>query len=211
MLSKLIALALSLWGAAPELTITSLESKTTSGGEVINKISFEVQGKRDIWRMRQSHGGPHLASSEWDELAIIVEDGEVSYQQLKEGRPVEYRASCFFCHANGPRLIRPKVSSGHVVLALYNMRIKTYGTLRLKEKKLVGKRPLLARDELSQDPLKVKTCLLCHNGSAWGRAPLQRQHAETIKHLSDQNQMPPWPFTLSAEEKAELEQFLQGD
>jgi hypothetical protein len=227
LLTSLFILMLSLMGTAysfftssPTIKIQSIESKTGDYKEVYNQIQLKSYPEKDVWLMRQSHLGPHLNLKNWDELMIVVDKkkSQVSYHQLKDGRESEYLISCFICHANGPRLIRPDPSSlnarlgfkDKIALNLYNLRIKTYGRLSLAPER-VRIKPLKYSGKLDNTPLKVKTCAYCHNSDTpWGRGELVRQQSGAISHLVETKQMPPWPFSLSEEEKLELKNYIAG-
>jgi hypothetical protein len=148
---------------------------------------------------------------------------QATFQQFKNGSEVQYRVSCFMCHANGPRAIRPNWKSNHLSNSLkdklavmqWNLKIKTYGTIVAKKNDFVRTTPLAYDGSLDNEILKVKTCLLCHNDSkaiinTIKRAPILRQHALAIEFLVANGEMPPFPFTLSAHEKLQLQQFIQG-
>lgn len=216
-----------------QILIESEESKTLEGMPVFNKISFSQEKNLDVWEMQQSHHGANPAHKDkWEDLKITVDKSispnKVQYFQLKvengKERQSEYRVSCFFCHANGPRAIRHVENSADaplglkekIILQLWNLRIKSYKGLVLSEENLLleGKArsvPLKLSSPYINQELKIKTCLLCHDNKGFlQRGPLNRQHAGTISHLTSTNQMPPWPFKLQADEKKELERFLKG-
>ncbi len=204
------------------IIVESIESKTIDGTSVFNKIWLEKNTDKDIWRMKQSHFGVNAAHGDWEDLKIIIDKSkspyEVSFEQLKDGKTTNYRASCFLCHANGPRSIRantesklaPIKISERLTILLYNFRMKSYGRVVTLDKKS-GTTPLKYDEKFENEQLKVKTCLYCHNTDGiFSRGPLLRQHADTIRHLVETKQMPPWPFKLSAKEKKEIEIFLSG-
>ncbi len=101
-------------------------------------------------------------------------------------------------------------------MAVINFKIKSYGRLRIDSKsfKLNGNFrsvPLMFFGKTDQTVLNVKTCTLCHNSNQfWGRGELVRQHGGTTRHLVNTGQMPPWPFTLSQDEKIKIEKFIKN-
>lgn len=209
------------------ITFESIESKTIDEEAVFNQVSFESQKHLDIWKMRQSHGGRHLALKEWDELMIKVDKRQrpyqVSYHQLKNGKESEFKVSCYFCHSNGPRIIRPEIKSANAPLSLaqraqinlWNLRMKSYGKVEIKKESLTlgGKArmtPLKYFGKNDLEPLKLSSCTMCHHDSWWGRSSLTRQQALPIAHLVKNGQMPPWPFKISAEEQQKLNDYLKG-
>ncbi|MFM8314229.1 MAG: hypothetical protein ACKOA8_08090, partial [Deltaproteobacteria bacterium] len=129
-----------------DISFESLESQTVQLNPVYNRIRFEQRGGKDIWTMLQSHYGPNLPKKDWDSIAIVVEAGKALFYQLPQGterwtesvQPTPYKAKCLMCHANGPRAIRPNMNSKDVLLnwrerlqiALWNLRIKSYGRLK---------------------------------------------------------------------------------
>jgi hypothetical protein len=100
-----------------EVIIQSLESRTTEGKPVYNKIKFIKSEAKNIWMMNQSHAGLTKDLTKWERLAIVVENNKASFYQFEAGplewsedllkKQVDYRVSCFMCHNNGPRAIRP--------------------------------------------------------------------------------------------------------
>jgi hypothetical protein len=229
-LIKISSLVLLLLGAALFLNqnfyhavlIESIESKTIDGSSVYNKIWLETEEEKDIWWMRQSHQGVNTAHKNWDKLKIVVDKSitpyQVSFHQYKNGKETEYRASCFLCHSNGPRSIRPNWDSQSAPLSIseklkivfYNFKIKSYGPVHTvnKERRAI---PLKFNEPFETEKLTVQTCLKCHNSDGiFARGPLLRQHSETIRHLVSRGEMPPWPYKLSKKEKVEIERFLNG-
>lgn len=214
-----------------EILIQSLESKTNQNLPVFNKIKFIKAGPQDIWMMNQSHEGLNDDSSKWERLAIIVENKKVSFYQFKSGplvwnedllkQQVSYRASCFMCHNNGPRAIRP--DTPNLKLSLYdrtkiffwNVKIKSYGRLTENPDMQKGDQqrevPFKHRQSFENETLSVKTCLLCHKNEGFlARGRLSRQQAGTINFLVENNLMPPPGFSLSDEEKTQIQDFTLG-
>jgi cytochrome c553 len=210
------------------VTIESMESKTTSGHPVYNTIKFYASKDQDTWVMLQSHDGIKHPIEEWDQIKITVDKKarpyQVSYHQYKDGKEIELKASCYTCHSNGPRAIRPNYDSMDVNynvkaklnVAWMNLQIKMYGKSKIKisNYKLNGayrKVPLKYFGKADTETLKVKTCTYCHKADGlMARGELQRQHITTISHLTKTHQMPPWPFKLSKAEQKELSKFLKG-
>ncbi|MBA2405059.1 MAG: cytochrome c [Bdellovibrionales bacterium] len=235
-LIKILAVTLPLGGVIfflsnqtlnSAITFESIESKTITEHSVYNQVTFESEGDQDIWKMRQSHQGRNLKLKQWDELLIKVDKSsrpfKVSYLQLQDGKEVEFKVSCYFCHSNGPRAIRPKSGSllapltytERIQIAFMNFRIKTYGKMIIQKENLkLGNQeritPLkyFGKNELA--PLEVAACTMCHHDQFWGRGSLTRQQALPIQHLIKKGQMPPWPLTLSPEDKQQIESYLQG-
>lgn len=205
-----------------EILIQSKESKTQEGHPVFNRITVESHGDEDIWTMKQSHHGLH--AKEWDTIRILVDKKKklVRYQQLKNNQEVELKAACYTCHANGPRAIRPDFDStivtyslkDRITIAMMNFKIKSYGRVSISEEnfKLNGnfrEVPLKFFGKKDNKVFHVKSCTLCHNKDHfWGRGELVRQHAGTIRHLVKTSQMPPAPFTISAEDKAKIRELI---
>lgn len=226
---SLIGGVFSSWLSSSEpIIIESIESKTEKGHPVFNQITLESSSTKDVWKMRQSHAGRKAELSTWDEIMITVDKSQkpfiVSYGQFRDGKEIELKASCFTCHANGPRNIRPELQSKlapptlkeKAIISLWNLRMKSYGLVKIDDNnfQLNGtfrRVPLRFFGKTDRTPLKIKTCLYCHNSQDfWGRGNLERQHAATIAHLVKRKEMPPWPFTLGTEEKAQLDAFLKG-
>ena len=151
----------------------SLESKTKSGAVVYNKIFLEEKENKHVWFMKQSHNGPH--SREWDEIKIMVNfegnSKKVTYHQIKDGKEVEYKASCLRCHSNGPRLIRANLNSKNAPLAIgdrmrifrWNLLIKSYGEVEtVSNNPFERKVPLIKNKEHQKVKLKISSCINCH-------------------------------------------------
>ena len=147
--------------------------------------------------MKQSHFGEN--SKSWDNIEIKVNKLErsVTYHQLdKNGKEIELKTSCFRCHPSGPRAIRPKgdvsIRKRMAILKL-NLKIKSYGDL--KSYKSTSK------------TLKVASCIKCHFIGG-PRSELKEEHSLTIKHLVDNEKMPPWPYSLSVKDRRMLKKFI---
>ena len=114
------------------LLIESMESKTTEGGAVYNKIQYRPDDTKDIWLMEQSHLGLKAKKHVWDKIAIVVDKSQKPYkakffqyensdQEISTNlKPIDYKVSCFFCHSNGLRAIRPNGLSKTVKLSLWD-------------------------------------------------------------------------------------------
>lgn len=212
-----------------EILIQSLESRTLEDSAVYNKIKLIRQEGREIWMMNQSHSG--LTTAKWERLAIVIEGSKASFYQLGAGKLVwdesllqnqtAYRVSCFMCHSNGPRAIRPDYDGQNTSLAnkvkifFWNLKIKSYGRIieNEKQKKLDAtlKVPFRHRSALDNERLQVKTCQKCHNESSFfGRGQLARQNALTIEFMVKNSLMPPVGFHLSKGEKIQINEFIAG-
>lgn len=218
-----------------EVFIESKESKTTLGGPVFNKIRLLSFKDKDVWMMNQSHHGSLLQESSWDRLAIVVDKSKSPYvarfYQLEPGtlnwkdelteRP--YKVSCFVCHNNGPRAIRPNYESpfdptslrDRLKIAYWNRKIKLYGRVvpdpihDLRDQTAIP--PFRFRSTYENEPLKVATCTLCHKESGFlARGLLRRQQLPTIRFMLESGQMLPLDMSLSSKEKLELQIFLDG-
>jgi hypothetical protein len=212
----------------PTVTIESIESKTEQGHPIYNKIKLYASSKKDVWVMNQSHFGFKAPLDQWDEIKIVVDKKvkpyQVSYHQMKDGTEIEFMATCYTCHSNGPRIIRPNYASKEVsyslqdklAIGVMNLKMKMYGKVVIKESnfKLNGehrKIPLKFFGKNDTETVKVKTCTYCHKADGFlARGELQRQHMMTASHLTQTHQMPPWPFKLDKAEKKELKKFLKG-
>ena len=104
-----------------EIKIQSKESKTIDGFAVYNSIKLISEKNKDIWMMNQSHFGQNPDPTMLDRLVIIVDTStkpkSAEFYQLPSGKlewsedlrlqKIDYKVSCFMCHANGPRALRP--------------------------------------------------------------------------------------------------------
>lgn len=192
----------------------SAESLTTEGGPVFNEIKWEFKNGKEVWSMRQSHGGKTLPKEKWDSLAIVMEK-KANFLQLKPGsnERIEYKVSCFMCHPNGPRVIRPVDGSlniaDNIKVKILNMRIKLYGRIK-SEGMAIGKTPFRHEGKVSNNALNLSRCTSCHKEDGFlARGILTRQNSITIKFMLDRQHMPPFG-TLSLQERAYLSAFMEG-
>ena len=216
--------------------IQSLESKTIEDGPVYNKISFQKNGNKDIWMMNQSHHGPKADPEKWDRLAIIVDHAkspkEATFLQLPPGeliwdeslmkQKINFSVSCFMCHANGPRAIRPHDKDFQLPLLskakvlIWNLRIKSYGLIQVnpEQKNLDANLEVPFRHPHPADnaELQVESCTQCHSGkNSWfQRNKLTRQNMISIKFMLENKIMPPSGFSVSKGDMNEIKKFIRG-
>lgn len=218
-----------------ELFIESLESKTSSDSSVFNKIKWFRFKDIDVWMMNQSHHGAGADAKHWERLAIVIDKTQspmrARFYQLEAGPLVwsehfkekPFRVSCFMCHNNGPRAIRPNNDSSVMELSLrdqikifyWNLRMKSYGRIMASavhdEQDKILKTPFRYQSPYENEALKVSTCMQCHKEEGFmARGLLRRQQWPTIAFMLESGQMPPSGFKLSGHEKKELDKFLQG-
>lgn len=216
-----------------EIVFESKESKTNNLGPVFNKIKWITGRDQDVWMMNQSHHGKDPDKTKWERIAIVVDKTkkpyQASYYQFQAGdlewspeliqERKTYRASCFLCHNNGPRAIRPQNNSvsfkEELIIAAWNLRIKTYGRIVYNpihdQEDKTAEVVFRHNKNGDNDTLQVKTCMACHKESGlFSRGLLSRQQRGTIKYLVENEQMPPRGFALSENEKKELRSFLRG-
>ena len=194
--------------------IESAESRTVDGGPVFNEIQWTWKDGKEIWTMKQSHGGRNLPKEKWDNLSIVMEKKATFLQTNAKGERIEYRASCFMCHSNGPRAIRPVEDSLSLTDAmkvkLLNLRIKLYGRVEAKELPLVGNTPFRHEGKISNTPLTLARCTSCHKEDGFfSRGTLTRQNSITIAYMVEKEHMPPLGG-LTSEERKYLENFMSG-
>ena len=208
------------------ILIQSLESKTADGRPVFNKIYYESSASKDIWMMEQSHEGAAAKVHKWDKIAIEVDKTKKPYKamfmQLMPGddqismglKAIDLKATCYMCHSNGPRVIRPDFESfgvsywDRIRLGFWNMRIKIYGPM--ESVGLEFKKPFKYTHPVANQKLNVKACTRCHNDqSFFGRNFLTKQNFMSIKFMLENNLMPPPGFSVSAEEKAAVYEFVR--
>lgn len=217
--------------------IESEESKTQDLNSVFNEVRWIPGKDKDVWMMNQSHFGRHPTTGKWERLAIVIDKTKkpmvARFYQLEPGplvweddlvkKRTSYRASCFICHNNGPRALRPIKDSQESSLSwqeqmkvhLWNLRIKTYGRIHYAPEHDQEDRTLKVtfgfHTKEDHDELKVRTCTYCHKEEGlFARGALQRQQTGTIESLVQRGEMPPPGFHLSESEKKELQDFLKG-
>jgi len=234
--SVLVGLLVVILSDDQEVFLESKESKTIEASPVFNKIRWFRFKDKDVWMMNQSHhGAKGLGQNSWDRLAIVVDKTQnpkrAQFYQLEPG-PLEwkdglkeapFKVSCFMCHSNGPRAIRPNYDSPlnptafreRVKISYWNLRMKLYGRVlphRIHAEKVSSlERPFQFYSSFETESLKVKTCMKCHKDSGlFARGFLSRQQIPTIKFMLESGEMPPVGFTLSQDEKSQLEKYLEG-
>lgn len=235
LISAGVALAALSTDRSPIL-IQSLESRTREGGPVFNRIGWFPGRRQDVWVMQQSHAGLKPAFHEWDRLAIVVdktrspkiarfyqfEPGQLEWNPQAKLKP--FRATCFMCHSNGPRAVRPDLAPSssaaalsfkdQVRLLLWNARVKTYGRIVTDPKEVLSTAaaitPLRYTGKSENEKLPVATCRTCHNEEFWGRGALTRQNFMSIGFMVENGFMPPPGFHLEKSEKEEISRFVQG-
>lgn len=194
------------------ISFKSQESKTKEGNAVFNKVTLVTNSHTDTWKMKQSHHGK--SSKIWDEIEIIVDKTQDPYAarfiQLKNNKPIDYKASCFRCHPNGPRLIRPHKETvlsfrQKLVLQKMNSLIKSYGFVKTDDF-FKSKIPLIMNKDHSKKHLKIRSCSKCHNGVE--RGYITKENTNTAKFLLINKQMPPWPYTIDKADVNLLNEFL---
>lgn len=218
------------------ILIQSLESKTKEGDPVFNKISWFSFADKDVWMMNQNHHGMAATGSELDRLAIVVDKTtspkNVRFMQLKPGalvwsedlinQRVPYKVSCFMCHANGPRAIRPDYGGlvqntfvEKMKVMLLNLKIKTQGQIVENEQHAIEDKdlavPFRHRSKIENDPLLVESCTHCHNENGlFARGFLKRQNFLAINFMVNSGFMPPPGFTVTDKEKTQIQRFTEG-
>lgn len=192
----------------------SAESQTTEGGPVFNQITWNWKNGKEVWSMRQSHGGKNLPREKWDSLSIVM-DKKAKFFQLSplSGKKTEYKVSCFMCHSNGPRAIRPVEGSlsvsDTIKVKLLNMRIKLYGRIK-SEGLAIGETLFRHEGKISNAPLELPRCTSCHNDEGFlSRGTLTRQNSITINFMVKNAHMPPFG-ELTPKEQQYLENFMEG-
>ena len=213
----------------------SKESKTVKGEPVFNRIQFFSEGGQDIWMMNQSHHGAGASGEKLDRLAIVVDKRQspkrAKFYRLKPGAliwdnnatSIQMNVSCFLCHNNGPRAIRPNLESDKARLSIqdqikiftWNVRIKLYGRVieddLHREQDKTAQIPFRYRSAYENEPLQIESCTKCHRDTGlFARGILRRQQVTTIRHLVESKQMPPPGFSLAAEDAKVLQRFYRG-
>ncbi|MDA8791821.1 cytochrome c [Bacteriovoracaceae bacterium] len=198
----------------------SFESKTVDLKPVYNQIKLISEANRDIWIMNQSHHG--LKTKIWDKVKIIVDKStkpyQASYHQIKNGKEIEYKINCINCHSGGPRLIRPNLNSENAKMSLrekltinyWNLRIRSYGEVMIqKNDPFSRKKKLGLNNDYYKQVLKVPSCYSCHQEGGV-RSPITKQQVSTMMVLMENNMMPPWPHTLTTEDRNKVYEFIYG-
>lgn len=202
-----------LIGGEP-ITFASKESRTSDNKVVYNEVKWLQSQGKDTWLMKQSHQGLDHPKGEWDELKIVVENKNVSFFQMKGNKQIPFKVSCFNCHSNGPRAIRPMDAerlslSQKTQIFFMNMRIKTYGRLIAKNT-IVGDVPFKHEGKITNETLKLAACIKCHNEDGFlSRGPLTRQQGESISFMVKNDLMPPLG-SLTAADRKYLKDFVDG-
>jgi mono/diheme cytochrome c family protein len=215
--------------ARSPVVFASLESKTSLGEPIYNRVALIPGWKKDLWVMQQSHRGPTPDFHRWDRLAIEVDrtrspavarflqldPGAMALDGSEPARP--FRVACFMCHANGPRAIRPDLESKQAALSLgeriavgiWNWRVRSYGRVVPADvHRQPAAVPFRNGDAFANEPLTLAACARCHNDKPSGRGYLARQHATTILFMVGHGLMPPPGRAMDAGDRADLDRFL---
>jgi hypothetical protein len=208
----------------------SRESKTTKSKPVFNKIKFFTHKTHDIWMMNQSHHGLNTNADNWDRLAIVVDKTRspkmARYYQLQPGplNPEQkwieqpFKVSCFMCHNNGPRAVRPQHDStskkislmDRLEIAYWNLKIISYGRV-IPDPVHADSPNFQLKSHYENEPLKVSACVRCHQEQGlFARGELRRQQIPTIRFMLNQGLMPPPGFKLSNQDRQNIDQFIEG-
>jgi len=234
-------LFVTLLSDARPITFESLESKTSALEPVFNSVTFRRETLRDgtkrtadVWMMAQSHNGPD--SPDWDRLAIQVTSGpdgrKASYWQLRAGsldqfeshESLPYKVKCMMCHSSGPRVIRPNYDSrsypvstwDQLRIALWNLRIKTYGPVSTEypqgagifDRKAAEDAGLAFANPALNAALEIGACSGCHDDDGWIRSGLRRENFLAIQYMVEHGLMPPKGFHLSRSDRETLAKFI---
>ncbi|MES2855368.1 MAG: hypothetical protein V4692_05875 [Bdellovibrionota bacterium] len=211
----------------------SEESKTDNDGPVFNEISFFSRGSNEIWMMNQKHHGISTSPDKTDRLAIIVDTSTnpktAHFLQLKPGSlewsddllvtsKTPLKVSCFLCHSNGPRAIRPHPNdpvgiTSWLTIAKWNLKIKTYGRIipaqAHADEDPSLKIPFRYSGRYENQTLELNACSKCHQDSGFfARGKLTRLNRMTIKHMVESGHMPPPGFSMSATDRDRLSAFM---
>lgn len=232
----ILAFGAGLLALAPflpeQVRFESLESQAVDGLPAINQIRLFTTRTQDVWMMNQSHHGPDASPEQIDRLAIVVDKTKspktAKFLQLEPG-PLEwqedlpqrdYKMSCFFCHNNGPRAIRPVFSSSNaklnlqdrITIGLWNTRMKLYGrVIGTPKQDTGGAYPFQLSDDRANEILNVSSCTTCHRESGFmARGRLHRQQRGTIEFMVKSGSMPPPGFSLSEADKIQIQGFIMG-
>ena len=199
----------------------SAESKNLEGAPVYNQIKLISLPGTDVWMMQQGHHGLDVPQLRWDRLALVVNKNEKPYRaqfyqlepgELKlasENEIIPNKARCFACHVSGPRAIRPDPKFGlslvsKVKIALWNLKIKSYGAMTSEEgKNFPAGVPFKSAHKIFSRPLAVNSCQNCHAKEGM-RGELLFEHLDTALFLVNNRSMPPFPFKISESDKAQL-------
>lgn len=210
------------------IVIQSEESKTNRDGAVFNRISFRSEPTRDIWLMQQSHQGLTPEFHKWDRLTIVVDKIKTpyiaSYYEMQPGaldldtekaHQIQFLVSCFMCHNNGPRVIRPEWTSTEAPLTLsermrivyWNFKIRSYGRVDYNDE-LDHNEIFRMGGHLENEKLEVHACTRCHSESNQG--VLTRQNSLTIKFMVERGYMPPRGYKLTEKDRKAINEFVAG-
>jgi len=181
----LMALSL-IYNSERAISFESLESKTINNKAVFNSIAWFDMGQTDVWLMNQSHHGANTEAKNLDRLAIVIDKTKTpkvaSFYQLDPG-PLEwsdkikvkpYKVSCFVCHTNGLRAMRPNNHStgkplnlvDQLKIKMWNTKIKSYGVVVASQKDQESYKtyypPFKWKQKSLNKKLNIKTCNYCH-------------------------------------------------
>jgi hypothetical protein len=202
-------------------------------------VTYQSELEGDVWMMQQSHEGLPANDEQWsrvDRVAIRVQDHAsegptATFLQLAPGkfRDVDgkpdlkeiagFRVPCGICHSNGPRVMRPKISSITAPLStwdrwrvfVWNIKIKSYGRVNAirSPSEDLGKVPFRFRTSEANVPLTITACTICHRERGLlARGVLSRQNYLSIRFMVKSGNMPPFGLPLSDAIRQQLVEFM---
>jgi len=221
------------------IAFESEESLTNNGGAIFNRVTYQTEPEGDVWMMQQSHEGLPANDEQWsrvDRIAIRVQshksDGSTAtFLQLApgkfrdaDGKPdlkeiTGFRVPCGICHSNGPRVMRPKISSITAPLStwdrwrvfVWNIKIKSSGrvnTIRSPSEDL-GRVPFRFRSHEANAPITITVCTICHRDRGpLARGVLTRQNYLSIRFMVKRGYMPPLGLPLTDATRQQLLEFM---
>lgn len=213
------------------LLLTSGQSRTASGGRVLNRVHFFARGHFDIWLMKQEGAGRGLHFHHWNRIAIAVDKSATPAKAYffefgreiagEKGLPTfkAFTAACITCHANGPRLIRPEGNETGApftqdqkgLLKNWNQKIQNYRYVQNFRPTWEGRSILDSAASNSREILHLKACEECHSVNSGVRGPLERQHNDSIMYLTTHHEMPLGDHGLSPKAMTCLKAWLDQD
>lgn len=224
-----------LKGTKSMLCFVSAESSFGLGA-VTNCIQEIPDGENSLWLMKQDietkdRSFKNLIATYVERrkdklpMAYYLELERDQFDQSGRLEATSYKVPCTMCHSSGPRLIRPTtLSLGRLeprektLLEQWNQKIAAYKIVETFVPTSEQRKRLVSENPRANEPLKLGSCLQCHNGSSGVRSSLTRRHAGMIRYLAfsskadlGQAQMPAYGSpVLDAVDSACLKDWAAG-
>jgi hypothetical protein len=188
----------------PRVDMTSKESSINFFEEpTLNSIEWLANADFDVWLLRQKI----FREDDFRSYALVYDKRKApptAYYVQVERNGYKWRGgSCYECHVNGPRLIRPlkpALASDQRALETFNAYLATLPAVETHF-------PISEPRDRGAERLRLQKCDQCHNDVE--RGAIYSTHAAASAFLVASGEMPIGD-TLTAEESYELRRWVES-